>query len=174
MNKTSREILLNLYEEFKQERSNLEVRLHDNELRIKNIDKSIEELKQYDDDGQMFSPRDISGVNSTKIEELKAERVTIVEDNAFIGSRLTYFKNKTEDLHNALTEAGISEKIQKENVDLSDDEGIKDNKSNILISKNRLKNIIYKLKLADKVMNTEPKKSSSEINSVIHEFSQFI
>ena len=174
MNTNSKKILLNLYEEFKQEKHDLETKLNENNLKIKNIDKSIDELMQYDDDGQMFSPRDISGVNSTKIDELKLERETIVEENDFIRSRLEYFNNKVEDVHNALLEAGISENSKDKNPDLSDDEGIRDNKANIMISKNRIKNIVYKLKLAEKLIPTEPRKSSSEINLVIAEFLKYL
>ena len=174
MNTNSKKILLNLYDEFKKEKLDLETKLEENDLKIKNIDKSIEELMQYDDDGQMFSPRDISGVNSTKVEELKLERETLVEENDFIRSRLGYFNNKVDDVHGALLEAGISENSKDNNIDLSDDEGIKDNKANIMISKNRIKNIIYKLKLADKLISTEPRKSSSELNSVISEFSKYL
>ncbi len=174
MNTNSKKILLNLYDEFKKEKLDLETKLSENDLKIKTIDKNIEELMQYDDDGQMFSPRDISGVNSTKVEELKLERETLVEENDFIRSRLGYFNNKVDDVHGALLEAGISENSKDSNIDLSDDEGIKDNKANIMISKNRIKNIIYKLKLADKLISTEPRKSSSEINSVISEFSKYL
>ena len=129
---------------------------------------------QYDDDGQMFSPRDISGVNSTKVDELKLEREVLVDDNNFIISRLGYFRHKVDDIHNALMEAGISENTKDENIDLSDDEGIRDNKANIMISKNKIKDIVYRLKLAEKLITTEPKKSSSELYLIINEFSKYI
>ena len=174
MNKNSKKILLNLYDEFKNEKLDLESKLNENNLKIKNIDKTIDELMQYDDDGQMFSPRDISGVNSTKVDELKLEREVLVDDNNFIISRLGYFRHKVDDIHNALMEAGISENTKDENIDLSDDEGIRDNKANIMISKNKIKDIVYRLKLAEKLMTTEPKKSSSELYLIINEFSKYI
>ena len=71
-------------------------------------------------------------------------------------------------------EAGISENTKDENIDLSDDEGIMDNKSNIMISKNKIKDIVYRLKLAEKLISTEPKKSSSELYLIINEFSKYI
>ena len=159
MNTNSKKILLNLYDEFKNEKLDLESKLNENNLKIKNIDKTIDELMQYDDDGQMFSPRDISGVNSTKVDELKLEREVLVDDNNFIISRLGYFRHKVDDIHNALMEAGISENTKDENIDLSDDEGIRDNKANIMISKNKIKDIVYRLKLAEKLITTEPKKA---------------
>lgn len=174
MNTNSKKILLNLYDEFKNEKLDLESKLNDNNLKIKNIDKTIDELMQYDDDGQMFSPRDISGVNSTKVDELKLEREVLVDDNNFIISRLGYFRHKVDDIHNALMEAGISENNKVENIDLSDDEGIRDNKANIMISKNKIKDIVYRLKLAEKLITTEPKKSSSELYLIINEFSKYI
>ena len=175
MNTNSKKILLNIYDEFKKEKLDLETKLNENNIKIKNIDNSIDELMQFDDDGQMFSPRNISGVNSSKVDELKLERDNIIEENDIIGSRLGYFNHKVDSIHEALMEAGISEDPKKDmNIDLSDDEGIKDNRSNIMISKNKIKNIIYKLKLADKLISTEPRKSSSEINSVIIEFSKYI
>lgn len=174
MNTNSKKILLNLYDEFKNEKLDLESKLNENNLKIKNIDKTIDELMQYDDDGQMFSPRDISGVNSTKVDELKLEREVLVDDNNFIISRLGYFRHKVDDIHNALMEAGISENTKDENIDLSDDEGIRDNKSNIMISKNKIKDIVYRLKLAEKLITTEPKKSSSELYLIINEFSKYI
>ena len=174
MNTNSKKILLNIYDEFRQEKLDLEEKLNENNLKIKNIDNNIDELMQYDDDGQMFSPRDISGVNSTKVDELKLEREAIAEENDFIRSRLGYFNEKVDGIHNALMEAGISENQEDGKIDLSDDEGIKDHKSNIMISKNKIKNIIYKLKLADKLISTEPRKSSVEIDSVIKEFSKYI
>ncbi len=174
MNTNSKKILLNLYDEFKNEKLDLESKLNENNLKIKNIDKTIDELMQYDDDGQMFSPRDISGVNSTKVDELKLEREILVDDNNFIISRLGYFRHKVDDIHNALMEAGISENTKDENIDLSDDEGIRDNKANIMISKNKIKDIVYRLKLAEKLITTEPKKSSSELYLIINEFSKYI
>ena len=174
MNTNSKKILLNLYDEFKNEKLDLESKLNENNLKIKNIDKTIDELMQYDDDGQMFSPRDISGVNSTKVDELKLEREVLVDDNNFIISRLGYFRHKVDDIHNALMEAGISENTKDENIDLSDDEGIRDNKANIMISKNKIKDIVYRLKLAEKLITTEPKKSSSELYLIINEFSNYI
>ena len=174
MNTNSKKILLNLYDEFKNEKLDLESKLNENNLKIKNIDKTIDELMQYDDDGQMFSPRDISGVNSTKVDELKLEREVLVDDNNFIISRLGYFRHKVDDIHNALMEAGISENTKDENIDLSDDEGIRDNKANIMISKNKIKDIVYRLKLAEKLITTEPKKSSSELYLIINEFSKYI
>ena len=174
MNTNSKKILLNLYDEFKNEKLDLESKLNENNLKIKNIDKTIDELMQYDDDGQMFSPRDISGVNSTKVDELKLERDVLVDDNNFIISRLGYFRHKVDDIHNALMEAGISENTKDENIDLSDDEGIRDNKANIMISKNKIKDIVYRLKLAEKLITTEPKKSSSELYLIINEFSKYI
>ena len=174
MNTNSKKILLNLYDKFKNEKLDLESKLNENNLKIKNIDKTIDELMQYDDDGQMFSPRDISGVNSTKVDELKLEREVLVDDNNFIISRLGYFRHKVDDIHNALMEAGISENTKDENIDLSDDEGIRDNKANIMISKNKIKDIVYRLKLAEKLITTEPKKSSSELYLIINEFSKYI
>lgn len=174
MNTNSKKILLNLYDEFKNEKLDLESKFNENNLKIKNIDKTIDELMQYDDDGQMFSPRDISGVNSTKVDELKLEREVLVDDNNFIISRLGYFRHKVDDIHNALMEAGISENTKDENIDLSDDEGIRDNKANIMISKNKIKDIVYRLKLAEKLITTEPKKSSSELYLIINEFSKYI
>ena len=174
MNTNSKKILLHLYDEFKNEKLDLESKLNENNLKIKNIDKTIDELMQYDDDGQMFSPRDISGVNSTKVDELKLEREVLVDDNNFIISRLGYFRHKVDDIHNALMEAGISENTKDENIDLSDDEGIRDNKANIMISKNKIKDIVYRLKLAEKLITTEPKKSSSELYLIINEFSKYI
>ena len=174
MNTNSKKILLNLYDEFKNEKLDLESKLNENNLKIKNIDKTIDELMQYDDDGQMFSPRDISGINSTKVDELKLEREVLVDDNNFIISRLGYFRHKVDDIHNALMEAGISEDTKDENIDLSDDEGIRDNKANIMISKNKIKDIVYRLKLAEKLITTEPKKSSSELYLIINEFSKYI
>lgn len=174
MNTNSKKILLNLYDEFKNEKLDLESKLNENNLKIKNIDKTIDELMQYDDDGQMFSPRDISGINSTKVDELKLEREVLVDDNNFIISRLGYFRHKVDDIHNALMEAGISENTKDENIDLSDDEGIRDNKANIMISKNKIKDIVYRLKLAEKLITTEPKKSSSELYLIINEFSKYI
>ena len=42
MNTNSKKILLNIYDEFKQEKLDLEEKLNENNLKIKNIDNNID------------------------------------------------------------------------------------------------------------------------------------
>ena len=170
MNDNSKEILNGLYEEFEQERNEFQLKLDDNAARVEIIEDNIHELMQYDDDRQMFSPRNISGTNSDKIDELRVERDTLLEENQYISSKLKYFEDKTDALKTAIDQASVRSYSDA----TFEDEGIKDSKANILISKNRLKNIIYKLELAQKLVETEPRKSKSEIDSVISQFSKLI
>ncbi len=112
------EIINNLFNEFESEKNELKIKYDDNASRIEVINENIKELIQYDDDRQMFSPRTIAGNNSEKIEELKSEKESLIEENSFISSRLKYFESKVDALEEVLQESDTgSEPDNKEDTD---------------------------------------------------------
>ena len=119
------DIINNLFSEFEYERDELKIKYEDNSLRIEAINENIKELNQYDDDRQMFSPRNIMGINSEKVEELKKEKESLLEENSFISSRLKYFESKVDALEEVLQE---SEKEDKNSSEKSE-ENVDDNSS---------------------------------------------
>ena len=74
------DIINNIFDEFESEKIELKIKYDENASRIDIINESIKELVEYDDDRQIFSPRNISGINSEKIEELKNELVSSDDD----------------------------------------------------------------------------------------------
>ncbi len=164
MTSNEKKIIRDMHDEFEFEENQIQKKINDNDARIDIIRDNIDELTQYDDDRQMFSPRHISGDNTEKIKELNNSKDSLAEENNYLRSRLNYYSEKKNVLETLLQESNM----------VSCEDEIKDSKANVMISKNKIKNIIYKLNLALKFIKTEPGKSSGEIDSVINLFKDFI
>ncbi|MCR4740563.1 MAG: hypothetical protein K5886_09955 [Lachnospiraceae bacterium] len=96
--KNTKELLSDLFDEFEQEKNDLKIRYDDNLNRIDIIESTIEELKRYSDESNMFSPRQVVNDNSVRIEELLKEKAEIEEENVVITEQLKYYSDKSESI----------------------------------------------------------------------------
>ena len=111
-------ILNDLHDEFEQEKLELKNKLEHNSSQIELIDESIHELMQYDDDSQMFSPRNLAGSNQEKIKKLTENKDSLLEENQYISSRLKYYENKVDSLALAIQDVEEDSKAVNKELDL--------------------------------------------------------
>ncbi len=170
-NSNTKELLSDLFDEFEQEKNDLKIRYDDNLNRIDIIDSTIEELKRYNDESNMFSPRNVSNDNSDRIEELNKEKADIEEENKVILNQLKYYTDKSqsissvfanyeEDTSKNTSDADESFDVLKEGMELKNSSAVKEetdrtSADGILIKKENIKDtdIVFSRKEFDSLIS---------------------
>ena len=100
---TIREIIEELYDEFLKERIRLNDICDANIVKIDEIDHKIVTLRKNEDvDFRVFSPRNVSPVNSEKIVELEKEKDELERESKNSAKQLKYYSERTDKLDKVL------------------------------------------------------------------------
>ena len=110
--KEKTDIIQDLLNEFSRDKAEFKDKYDTNRTRIEEIEKDIEELQYYDDDRQIFSPRNLTTSNDIRLIELQEEKDTLNEENSYLFSKIKYFEEKINALEDAVPE---QEQVETEN-----------------------------------------------------------
>lgn len=110
--KEKTDIIQDLLNEFSRDKAEFKAKYDTNRTRIEEIEKDIEELQYYDDDRQIFSPRNLTTSNDIRLIELQEEKDSLNEENFYLFSKIKYFEEKINALEDAVPE---QEQVETEN-----------------------------------------------------------
>jgi len=98
-----RDIIQKLYDEFLSEEKKLNDICNSRSVDIDKLDHKISNYRKNDDvDFKVFSPRNVSSVNTDKILELEKEKETLESESKNSSKQLKYYRDKVEKLERVL------------------------------------------------------------------------
>ena len=119
--KEKTDIIQDLLNEFSRDKAEFKTKYDTNRTRIEEIEKDIEELQYYDDDRQIFSPRNLTTSNDIRLIELQKEKDSLNEENLYLFSKIKYFEEKINALEDAVPEQEQVETQDKQENSLEKD-----------------------------------------------------
>lgn len=172
--------LENLQNEYLEEKLNIEKKINDIQIHIKENTEFIKLLEETNDPNyESFTPRKVNSQNKKKIQELKDEIVEIEKDLVIEKKRQEAFHKKTDELSNVI-------KIVKSNISVIKSDGQKNIEENeefginlLSIQENErqrisrelhdstvqnLTSLIHKAELCSKLIDLDPVRCKLEIN----------